>query len=317
MLNVYPSIVYNWAWAVVFIIYTQAFGDASLTDNSNSSHAFFIYSNAGSGNDGQRYTMMKETVWTALFWCILCTSCSSSKRVAYLQQLGTEQNNVPVEVNARIMPKDLLTISISCSEPEAALPFNLIVPTSQNELNTTNSTSQPILQNYLVNSEGRITLPVLGELKVERMTTQEISDMIAEKLKRYLKEQPIVTVRLVNYKISVIGEVNHPGIYTVNNGQVNLLEAIAMAGDLTIYGKRNNVRIIRKENNRQRLITVNLNDVNVIHSSDFYLHQNDIVYVEPNKAKTQGANIGSSTNLLISITSILISMAGLIVTILR
>ena len=93
------------------------------------------------------------------------------------------------------------------------------------------------------------------------MTTQEISDMIAEKLKRYLKEQPIVTVRLVNYKISVIGEVNHPGIYTVNNGQVNLLEAIAMAGDLTIYGKRNNVRIIRKENNRQRLITVNLNDV--------------------------------------------------------
>ena len=121
----------------------------------------------------------------------------------------------------------------------------------------------------------------------------------------------------MNYKISVIGEVNHPGIYTVNNEQVNLLEAIAMAGDLTIYGKRNNVRIIRKENNRQRLITVNLNDVNVIHSSDFYLHQNDIVYVEPNKAKTQGANIGSSTNLLISITSILISMAGLIVTILR
>lgn len=133
MLNVYPSIVYSWAWAVVFIIYTQAFGDASLTDNSNSSHAFFIYSNAGSGNDGQRYTMMKETVWTALFWCILCTSCSSSKRVAYLQQLGTEQNNALVEFNARIMPKDLLTISISCSEPEAALPFNLIVPTSQNE----------------------------------------------------------------------------------------------------------------------------------------------------------------------------------------
>ena len=156
-----------------------------------------------------------------------------------------------------------------------------------------------------------------GEYMPTETEAQLVKDMIAEKLKRYLKEQPIVTVRLVNYKISVIGEVNHPGIYTVNNEQVNLLEAIAMAGDLTIYGKRNNVRIIRKENNRQRLITINLNDVNVIHSSDFYLHQNDIVYVEPNKAKTQGANIGSSTNLLISITSILISMAGLIVTILR
>lgn len=117
------------------------------------------------------------------------------------------------------------------------------------------------------------------------MTTQEISDMIAEKLKRYLKEQPIVTVRLVNYKISVIGEVNHPGIYTVNNEQVNLLEAIAMAGDLTIYGKRNNVRIIRKENNQQRLITVNLNDVNVIHSSDFICIRTTLYMWNPIKPK--------------------------------
>lgn len=121
----------------------------------------------------------------------------------------------------------------------------------------------------------------------------------------------------MNYKISVIGEVSHPGVYTVSNEQVNLFEAVAMAGDLTIYGKRDNVRIVRKENGQQKLITVNLNDENLIYSPDFYLRQNDIVYVEPNKAKKQSANIGSSTNLLISVTSILISLAGLMVNILR
>ena len=211
------------------------------------------------------------------------------------------------------MPKDLLTISVSCSEPEAALPFNLVVPASQTGINSTNLVSQPTLQNYLVNNQGEIVFPVLGTLKVGGMTTQETSELIVGNL----KERPIVTVRLVNYKISVIGEVSRPGVYTVNNEQVNVFEAVAMAGDLTIYGKRDNVHIIRTVDGKQKLITINLNDENIIYSPDFYLRQNDILYVEPNKAKKQSANIGSSTNLLISITSILISLAGLMVNILR
>ena len=219
--------------------------------------------------------------------------------------------------DARIKPKDLLTVSVSCSDPEAALPFNLIVPVSQVDINPTNLVSQPTLQNYLVNNQGEITFPVLGTLKVGGMTTQETSEMIIGKLERYLKEKPIVTVRLVNYKVSVIGEVSRPGVYTVNNEQINIFEAVAMAGDLTIYGKRDNVRIIRNEGGRQKLITLNLNDENIIYSPDFYLRQNDILYVEPNQAKKQSANIGSSTNLLVSITSILISLAGLMVNILR
>lgn len=265
------------------------------------------------------YTMNRNvlTACAAIIVCAFYTSCSSSKQVSYLQKLGSKQQESLVEYDARIMSKDLLTISVSCSEPEAALPFNLVVPASQTGINSTNLVSQPTLQNYLVNNRGEISFPVLGILKVEGMTTQETSEMIVERLERYLKERPIVTVRLVNYKISVIGEVNRPGVYTANNEQVNLFEAVAMAGDLTIYGKRNNIRIIRKENGKQRLITMNLNDENLIHSPDFYLRQNDIVYVEPNSAKRQNANIGSSTNLLVSVTSILISMAGLLVNILR
>ncbi len=225
---------------------------------------------------------------------------------------------IPLQTyDARIKPKDLLTVSVSCPDPEAALPFNLIVPVSQVDINPTNLVSQPTLQNYLVNNQGEITFPVLGTLKVGGMTTQETSEMIIGKLERYLKEKPIVTVRLVNYKVSVIGEVSRPGVYTVNNEQINIFEAVAMAGDLTIYGKRDNVRIIRNEGGRQKLITLNLNDENIIYSPDFYLRQNDILYVEPNQAKKQSANIGSSTNLLVSITSILISLAGLMVNILR
>lgn len=164
------------------------------------------------------------------------------------------------------MPKDLLTISVSCSEPEAALPFNLVVPASQTGINSTNLVSQPTLQNYLVNNQGEIVFPVLGTLKVGGMTTQETSELIVGKLERYLKERPIVTVRLVNYKISVIGEVSRPGVYTVNNEQVNVFEAVAMAGDLTIYGKRDNVHIIRTVDGKQKLITINLNDENIIYS---------------------------------------------------
>lgn len=253
----------------------------------------------------------------ATFLCLLCSSCSSSRQVSYLQKLNEGFRDTLIEYDARIMPKDLLTISVSCFEPEAALPFNLVVPTSQTGINSTNLVSQPTLQNYLVNNQGEIVFPVLGTLKVGGMTTQETSELIVGKLERYLKERPIVTVRLVNYKISVIGEVSRPGVYTVNNEQVNVFEAVAMAGDLTIYGKRDNVRIIRTVDGKQKLITINLNDENIIYSPDFYLRQNDILYVEPNKAKKQSANIGSSTNLLISITSILISLAGLMVNILR
>ena len=253
------------------------------------------------------------------FCILLCTSCASTRRITYLQVEPGAVNDTVISSNfdVKIMPKDLLTISVSTSDPEASIPFNLIIPSVQTN-NTTNLLSQPTLQNYLVSSRGEIVFPVLGILKIAGLTTQQASDMIVKRLKTYLKETPIVTVRLVNYKISVIGEVNRPNVYTVDNEKVSILEAIAMAGDLTIYGKRDNVKIIREDEYAHRhIISLILNDANLIYSPYFYLIQNDIVYVEPNRAKRQSANIGSSTSLLVSATSILISLAGLIVNILR
>ena len=144
--------------------------------------------------------------------------------------------------------------------------------------------------------------------------------MIHDKIKPYLNasENPVVTVRMSNYKISVLGEVNRPGMFVVGNEKINILEALAQAGDLTIYGVRNNVKLIREnEKGKKEIHTLNLNDADIISSPYYYLQQNDIVYVEPNKVKARNSSVGQTTSLWITGTSILISLATLLYTILK
>lgn len=264
--------------------------------------------------------------------CILAmTGCQSYKQVPYLQSYEELNNDnyeeiVVNEVNqadtlydARIQPKDLLTISVNTSDPEAAAPFNLTVqtPLSAN-LNRNNVTSQPSLQQYLVNNEGMIDFPVIGQLKIGGLTKNEAESLIREHLKPYLKEVPIVTVRMSNYKISVLGEVARPGTFTISNEKVNIFEALAMAGDMTVYGLRGNVKLVREESNgERRIIGLNLNDRDIIHSPYYQLQQNDILYVTPNKTKAKNASISNSTTIWFSIIGTLVSLASLIVTISR
>ena len=162
--------------------------------------------------------------------------------------------------------------------------------------------------------------PVLGTLQVGGLTKAECEKMIHDKLRPYLnaKENPVVTVRMANYKISVLGEVNRPGMFTVSNEKINIFEALAQAGDLTIYGIRDNVKLIRENSKgRKEIITVVLNDANIINSPYYYLQQNDILYVEPNKVKARNSTVGTTTTLWFSATSILISMASLLYNILK
>ena len=150
------------------------------------------------------------------------------------------------------------------------------------------------------------------------MTKNQAEDLIREKLKDYLREVPIVTVRMSNYKISVMGEVAKPGTFTVSNEKVNILEALAMAGDLTIWGMRDNVMLIREDSDgRREIYTINLNDANLVNGPHYYLQQNDILYVTPNETKAKNSDIGQSTSLWFSATSILVSIASLLVTIFR
>ena len=178
--------------------------------------------------------------------------------------------------------------------------------------------SQPTLQQYLVNNQGEIDFPVIGRIKVGGMTKNEAENMIQEKLMPYLKETPIVTVRLSNYKISVLGEVAHPGSFTVTNEKVNVLEALAMAGDMTVYGLRDNVKLIREDaNGKREIIEMDLTQSDLVLSPYFYLKQNDIIYVTPNRTKARNADIGNATTVAVSATSILVSLASLLVTIFK
>ncbi|WP_308761054.1 polysaccharide biosynthesis/export family protein [uncultured Bacteroides sp.] len=259
------------------------------------------------------------------------TSCQSYKRVPYLQSYEslTDKGHKEIVINevnrqdtlydACIQPKDLLNITVNTTDPQAAAPFNLTVQTPIN-IAQSNAyvTSQPTLQQYLVSNDGEIDFPVIGRLKIGGLTKNTAENLIRKQLRPYLKETPIVTVRMSNYKISVIGEVNRPGTFTINNEKVNLFEALAMAGDMTVYGIRSNVKLIREDNNGQRnIINLNLNEQNVLHSPYYYLQQNDILYVTPNKTKAKNAGISNSTTIWFSVVGTLVSLASLIVTIAR
>ena len=252
----------------------------------------------------------------------ILVACQSYKKVPYFQDVDIVNQAEQQEklYDARIMPKDLLTIVVSCTNPELAIPFNLTVASNAAMAASTSSyvTTQPILQPYLVDNEGNINFPVLGELKLGGLTKKEAERLIIDKLKPYMKEIPIVTVSMVNYKISVIGEVGRPGTFTISNEKVNLLEALAMAGDMTVYGLRDNVKLIREDaNGKQQIVTLNLNNAETILSPYYWLQQNDIVYVTPNKAKARNSDVGNSTSLWFSATSILVSIVSLLVNILK
>lgn len=253
----------------------------------------------------------------------LLVSCQSYKKVPYLQDtaLVSDTEQSVRQTGVKVMPKDLLTIAVSCSTPELATPFNLVNSSAGSEVKGKvigQGTTSSSPQQYLVDNQGNINFPVLGEIHVGGLTKLEIESLIIEKLKVYLKEAPLVTVRIVNYRISVLGEVTRPGSFIVSNEKVNLLEALAMAGDLTIYGMRDNVKLIRTgQDNKQEIITLDLNKAEMVMSPYYQLQQNDIIYVTPNKTKAKNSDVSANTGLWLSGTSILFSLANLLVILLK
>ena len=265
---------------------------------------------------------MRKSLIILLLLPLLLAGCQSYKKVPYLQDAlqevaagNTGTADMPL-YDARIMPKDLLTIVVSCpEEPELAEPFNLTVSTPISNIGD-KITTQPVLQQYLVDNDGNVEFPVLGTIHLGGLTKREAEQYIKDQLKSQFRETPIVTVRMINYKISVIGEVGRPGTFTISNEKVNIFEALAMAGDMTIYGIRDNVKLIREDNTGKReIVTLNLNDQDILQSPYYYLQQNDILYVTPNKTKAKTSNISSSTTIWFSVIGSLVSLASLIIAI--
>lgn len=256
----------------------------------------------------------------AIALTMLMGSCGSTKNVAYLQNSDkVDLSQSQYLFDARIMPKDQLTITVSTTDAEAAIPFNLTVPTPYTT-NQRSSYSQAMLQMYLVDNDGNINFPIIGQIHLGGKTKAEAEQMIQEKIKPYMadSQNPIVTVRMSTYQISVLGEVARPGSFSVSREKITILEALAQAGDLTIYGQRENVKLIREDaQGRKTIYEINLNDANLINLPYYYLQQNDVIYVTPNKVKAQNSSVGSMTTLWFSATSILISLTSLLYNILK
>lgn len=247
------------------------------------------------------------------------TSCTSYKNVPYLQNSDdlAKMEQTTELFDAKVRAKDILLITVVApKDPTASQMYNLT--SSLPYYGNSALVSQPTLQTYLVDNSGNIEFPILGTLHVQGKTTSQISNMILERIQGSFNDKPIVTVRFDNYRISVLGEVTSPGTYTIKNESVNVFEALAMARDLTIYGCRDNVKLIRENaTGKKEIHTLNLNDASILTSPYYYLQQNDILYVTPNKAKSKNSDIGSSTSLWFSATSILISLTSLLYNILH
>lgn len=257
----------------------------------------------------------KKRIIYLLLVLAMMSSCVSRKHLAYFQSITAESAE---EINKHTHPQpepfvkvnDALIITVTALDMEAVLPYNLPSVSHTNPTSEIEPTTQTY-QYYTVDSQGDIDFPILGKLHVAGLTKSEVINMIQDRLKGQILD-PIVTVRFLNAKVTVLGEVRNPGSYPLNNGGMTLLEALGAAGDLTQYGKRDNILIARENNGRLEFARLSLNTDEVFKSPYFYLQQNDVVVVEPNQARsTSNQTIG----LWLSMIGTLSSAATVIVSV--
>ena len=264
--------------------------------------------------------MKKSPLLPILLSLLLVSSCKTSEKILYMQDAPINQP-MPVqeEKYITIRPLDVISIVVSSKDPQLAALFNL-PRVSYEAAGVGNSTLGGTLRlsNYTVDEKGMIDFPVLGAIQAQGKTRRQLATYIKTQLiERDLIKDPVVTIDYVNLKISVLGEVKNPGRYSVDRDQITLMDAISIAGDLTIYGKRDGVMVIREDESKRTTYKVDLRSSSLFDSPVYYLRQNDIVYVEPNTVRagqsTINENSVKSVSLWITMGSFLSSLAVLIV----
>jgi polysaccharide export outer membrane protein len=257
----------------------------------------------------------------ALFLMLIFSSCDSYKKLPYLKEAKQNEQLATYIHEPKIMPNDMLSITVNSNIPGAALDFNLpVIPqgsaSAQSSYITSNSSNYAgTLQNYIVDRFGQINFPILGTLELNGMTSSEAQEYITSLIyPRYISDRPIVNVRFLNFQIYVLGEVTRPGVYNSINGQMTILDALAAAGDMTIYGKRENVLLVRtddKGNTTFHRINLQNKDIVFDHNT-YYLQQNDKLYVETNNAKGNNSSFGTLQSIGLSAVSVLISIIAIL-----
>ena len=261
---------------------------------------------------------MNKNIFLLLIGVLISvTSCKTRNKVSdinYMQNVDSLATSTSLNTAVSTIQKgDQLLVFVSAKNMEVVRPFNQSYYTTQNPTPTTAPSTEKL---YLVDSEGKIDFPILGKIETSGKTLEEVKSELTDRISAYVKN-PTVTVKLGNFKVTVLGEVARPGQYTIPEGQTTLLNAIGMAGDLTVYGKRRDILIVRNENGTITKERIDLMDANFINSPFFQLKQGDVIYVSANQTKDKVARLDPNTGTYIAIAGTIIGLAGIFITIFK
>jgi polysaccharide export outer membrane protein len=243
-------------------------------------------------------------VYSILISLVIFTSCITRKDIVYFQD-GKEIQSETKNYSPKIKSDDFLSILVYNGDEINNQQFNLPVPTAQSA-SRGYFTGTPSSSGYLVDSKGYVDLPIIGIIKAADLTREELTVFLKLKYAEYITN-PKVSIQIQNFKITVLGDVKNPGTIQVPNERITVLEAIGVAGDLNLTAVRKNIVVIRDENGIKKEFRIDLTSKDFFNSPVYYLNQNDVVYVEPNKAKINSANFSSAAGLFISVSSLIIT----------
>jgi polysaccharide biosynthesis/export protein len=218
--------------------------------------------------------------YICFFLLLLLTSCNTSRNLVYFDDLRETQTQIQNDIATRIVPNDLISINVSTLDPESNVLFNTGMLLPNNAI-----AAEKGKEGFLVTRDGFINFPVIGKIQLGGLTIEEATEKMTLLLSKHVK-RPVVNVRLLNFRITVIGEVNNPSTFIVPTGTVTILEALGLAGGMTTFGKPDNLLLIRQSNGIRTTVRLNLDKKEILNSPYFYLQQNDVLYIEPhNKSK--------------------------------
>ena len=251
--------------------------------------------------------VVKNLMFLFAVAALVLSSCASKQDVVYFQNTGDFETIVDKNsFTPKFKVDDLISINVSTLDPQVSAPFNLYVGGADGGI-------QPQQVDYLIDKDGEIDFPVIGKLKISGLSPDEVRVMLREKLSNYLKD-PIINIRIRNFSVTVLGQVNRPGTYPVNGERITILEAIGMAGDLNVKGVRDNVMVIRDFDGTKVYTRIDLTKKEAMSSPVYYLTQNDVVYVEPNQSAITSSSLDNRATIAISIASTLITATVILLT---
>lgn len=265
--------------------------------------------------------MKLKFLFTTIFFVLFLAACSVPKDITYFQT-GTEITAEQIEnmknyIDPIIKEGDILAITVSAIDPTAVAPFNLPLVSFvrdgvvANSTGTKDVTASQAMQTYTVDATGIINFPVIGKVRIAGMKKGQVISMLEEKISAYV-QNPIVNINISNYKVTVLGEVTRPGSYPVTSDRVSLLDALGYAGDMTIYGERSNVKVIRDTRGVKEVITFDLTKGDLLSDPNFYLQQNDVVYVEPNMKRKKNSRYSQREQFTLSVITAIASISSII-----